>query len=125
MKALSVRQPWAWLEIQGFKPLENRSRVTMIRGRVAIHASLAFDWAGYRWVQEQFPEIAMPAPDEFERGGIIGTVEIWDVVEADPSPWFFGPKAYCLREPKVLPLIPCKGKLGFFEVDELLKTGVA
>jgi hypothetical protein len=36
IKALSIRQPWAWLIVQGDKDIENRS--TTYRRRVLIHA---------------------------------------------------------------------------------------
>jgi len=38
MRALSVRQPWAWAICHG-KDVENRSRGTRHRGLLAIHAS--------------------------------------------------------------------------------------
>lgn len=42
MKALTVRQPWAWAIIHGGKDVENRSRniVGSYRGPLAIHAAL-------------------------------------------------------------------------------------
>jgi ASCH domain len=39
MKALSVRQPWAWLIIAGHKDVENRSWTTTYRGPLLIHAA--------------------------------------------------------------------------------------
>jgi len=42
MKALSVRQPWAWLIAHGLKPVENREWETHYRGPVLIHASKTF-----------------------------------------------------------------------------------
>lgn len=39
MRALSVRQPWAWAIACGGKAVENRSRGTLYRGVLAIHAS--------------------------------------------------------------------------------------
>jgi len=38
MIALSVRQPWAWLLLNG-KDIENRDWYTKYRGPLAIHAS--------------------------------------------------------------------------------------
>jgi hypothetical protein len=38
MRALSIRQPWAWLIVHGFKPVENRDWATDYRGPLAIHA---------------------------------------------------------------------------------------
>ena len=40
---LSVRQPWAWLIMQGFKPIENRTWRTNYRGKLYIHAGKLFD----------------------------------------------------------------------------------
>ncbi|WP_229215634.1 ASCH domain-containing protein [Duganella sp. CY15W] len=39
MKALSIRQPWAWLIVNGYKDIENRSWSTNVRGKVLVHAS--------------------------------------------------------------------------------------
>src|SRR5215472_1457845 len=46
MKALSVRQPWAWLIVNGYKPVENRNWLTKFRGRLLIHAGQRFDPKG-------------------------------------------------------------------------------
>jgi len=44
MRALTVRQPWAWAIIHGGKDVENRSRsLGPYRGPVAIHAGLMID----------------------------------------------------------------------------------
>ena len=39
MKALSIRQPWAWMILYAGKDIENREWPTRFRGRVLIHAS--------------------------------------------------------------------------------------
>ncbi|MCG0445699.1 ASCH domain-containing protein [Pseudomonas aeruginosa] len=39
MKALSIRQPWAWLVANGHKDIENRDWATSFRGRFLIHAA--------------------------------------------------------------------------------------
>lgn len=40
MKALSVRQPWAWLIVNGYKDIENRDWSTQQRGRIWIHTGV-------------------------------------------------------------------------------------
>ncbi len=35
---LSIRQPWAWLIVNGYKDIENRTWSTRFRGKVLIHA---------------------------------------------------------------------------------------
>ena len=36
--ALSIRQPWAWLIVNGYKDIENRDWPTKFRGRMLVHA---------------------------------------------------------------------------------------
>jgi hypothetical protein len=115
MKALSITQPWAWLITNGYKPLENRTWNTEFRGEFLIHASKGFDKKGYAFVRDSFPEIDLPLPNQFERGGIVGIADLWDVATASSSPWFFGPFGFCLRDARPLPFTPMLGRLGFFE----------
>jgi hypothetical protein len=44
--ALSVRQPWAWAIVSGYKDVENRSWPTNYRGTLFIHAGQRLDRAG-------------------------------------------------------------------------------
>ncbi len=39
LRVLSLRQPWAWLIVNGYKDIENRSWRTNHRGPLLIHAS--------------------------------------------------------------------------------------
>ena len=81
MKALSVRQPWAWAIIHAGKDIENRSWNTHFRGSIGIHASSNLDR------DAQLPEgIAKPAIEDLSRSAIIGLVEIVDVVREPSSP---------------------------------------
>ena len=41
MKALSIKQPWAWLICAGYKDIENRDWSTKFRGRIYVHAGLS------------------------------------------------------------------------------------
>lgn len=120
--ALSIRQPWAWLILHAGKDIENRNWRTLFRGRVLIHASQGMTndeyFVGYEaW--RRFARIdgnRFPAKSQLERGGIVGEAEIVDCVTSHPSPWFVGQYGFILRNPKVLPFVPCKGRLGFFKV---------
>lgn len=113
--ALSIQQPWAWLIVHGYKPVENRSWDTRVRGTVGIHAGKAIDTEGLNWVRHHFPDI--PLPDRFDLGGIVGSATLTEVVYRSRSPWFFGPKGFIFAEPKPLPFMPCRGQLGFFKPD--------
>lgn len=123
MKALSIRQPWAWLIVHGGKDIENRSWHTSYRGRFLVHASKGMtrdDYAeAFRFALER-GITDMPRYEELSRGGIVGSVELVDSVDHSASPWYMGQKAFVLREPQFIPFIPLKGQLQFFEVGEHL-----
>lgn len=125
MKIISVRQPWAWLIVNGFKDIENRDWSTKLRGRVLIHAAKGMTHDEYesclmhcRAVSKVRPFPAgtrLPAFKALERGGIVGSVEIVDCVSKSDSPWFFGRYGFVLQGAQLLPFQPMKGQLGFFE----------
>lgn len=118
---LSIRQPWAWLICEGYKDIENRTWTTHFRGEFLIHAGLKLDddfWReGLDLELLHGAKIRVPRKEEFERGGIVGRAKITDCVDSSPSPWFFGPYGFVLREAEPLPFIPMKGKLGFFQQE--------
>ena len=113
---LSVRQPWAWLLVHGYKDIENRNWSTTFRGRCLIHAGKTFDQDGYEWVKRHFKKIDLPLPSEFERGGIVGWVNITDCVTRSKSKWFFGPYGFVVNGADELPFVPMPGKLKLFEI---------
>lgn len=43
MKAISIKQPWAYLIASGIKDIENRTWKTSYRGKVLIHCSSTID----------------------------------------------------------------------------------
>lgn len=115
MKALSVRQPWAWLIIHGGKDIENRTWRARFRGPVLIHASKKIDKQAYHQLVEE--GIGLPPLEDLKTGGIIGKTEITGCVEESASKWFSGPYGLTLRNSKPLPFRPCRGRLFFFEPD--------
>ncbi len=118
MKAISVRQPWAWLIIHAGKDIENRSWRSHHRGRTLIHASRSLSLGGYYDCQKDVEPlgIQLPPRSELLLGGIIGAVDIVDCVTDSDSPWFSGPYGFLLRNPTPLPFREVIGQLGFFEV---------
>jgi hypothetical protein len=112
--ALSVQQPWPWLIVDGFKPVENRDWPTRVRRVIGIHAGKKFDVAGYEWIRSEFPRITMPTPHMFDLGGIVGRARIVDCDEEHASPWFVGRYGFVLSDPEPLPFRACRGELGFF-----------
>ena len=130
MKALSVRQPHAWLIVNGPKDIENRNWKTAFRGRVYIHAGLRQDYSAYEGdpvYRDLNPLIRgfISLEDSFNwsneplhLGAIIGEVDIVDCVTKSDSPWFEGPYGFVLANPVAYENpIPYKGQLGLFEVE--------
>lgn len=120
MLALSIRQPWAWLILHGGKDIENRDWPTKFRGRVLVHASKGmtrdeFDSAAI-FAFGRIGTAKLPTMDMFQRGGIVGSVEIVDCVHRSDSHWFVGRYGFVLRDPRPLPFVPYRGQLGFFDV---------
>lgn len=125
--ALSVRQPWAWAIIHAGKDIENRSwsprfaatrTMLAFRGPVCVHASKGMtrqEWEDAGFTFAHCGVATSPAPHEVLRGGIIGTVEIVDVVRKSSSPWFFGSVGLVLANPRPIDFIPSTGALGFFK----------
>jgi hypothetical protein len=137
MRALTVRQPWAWAIIHGGKDVENRVRNIAgdYRGPVAIHVAQAdADGAPESlWLDEaNWYRARRPQPDPFtpewsDRGAIIGVVDLvgvhTDVVggrpEAHCSPWAEdGMHHLVLENPRALDEpIPYKGALGLRKTE--------
>lgn len=115
--ALSIRQPWAWLIVRGYKDVENRTWPTYRRGRVLIHAPKTFDLEGWEWVRTEFPQIPVPGRGSFDLGGVVGEAKIMDCVQEMDSPWFFGPYGFVMLGRSPLPFHPCRGQRGFFRVE--------
>lgn len=118
MKALSIRQPWAWLIVNGHKDIENRDWATNFRGRVLIHAGLTYPKRDYASDAEEYPDQyggSYPARESMI-GGIVGVATITGCVDRSDSKWFMGQYGFTLADAKPLPFVPCKGMLGFFNV---------
>ena len=136
-KAISIRQPWAWLICKGIKDIENRGwkigsqqppRFSSMVGdivlpcRVYIHASKVPE---QNWDVEDFIHERLSVQQEIEYlkmgqnlalGSIIGEVTITDCVTESKSPWFVGKYGFVSSDPVLYDKpIPCRGQLGFFK----------
>lgn len=139
MKALSIRQPWAWLIVRPdltdpatraaafaageIKDIENRTWATKHRGPFLVHAGQTFDMDGYLWVKSRFPKIPLPRLGQYDLGGTIGQAELTDSVPPEKarngqlkSRWYMGEHAFIVGNSAPLPFRKVKGKLNFFEV---------
>lgn len=123
--ALSIRQPWAWLIVNGFKDLENRNWRTHFRGRIFVHAAKGMTGAEYGDCREFAlrirPAIPFPEFDDLPRGGIVGAVDVTGCVCDSPSPWFVGDFGFTLANPELLAFRPSRGALGFFKPEEFAR----
>lgn len=127
MKALSLKQPWAWFLFHG-KPVENRTWKTNFRGNVLIHASKTWDSEGERWIYINFCKGKLPIKEcitrddpRIKRGALIGVVDVVDCVKEFDSPWFFGPYGWALKDAvEFSKPYWFKGSLGLFEVPQEL-----
>jgi hypothetical protein len=127
-KALAVMQPWAWLLVNGYKDVENRTWRRNSRGPVLIHASKKIDAeANAALLDGLHPVTGEPCDaaldyilaakaGKIELGGIVGVVEIVDCVSESDSPWFVGPFGFVVERARPLPFHPGKGALSFFPV---------
>lgn len=134
MKALSVRQPWAYLIVHGFKDVENRNWRTAFRGRVYIHAGQQFDAArgfraafstldrqlGTRKAREEWEKMWRNSKSDtgsWPGGVIVGEVSIVDCVSESTSPWFVGTWGFVLADPIAYEKPQSyRGRPGLFEV---------
>lgn len=117
MRALSIRQPWAWLITQGYKKIENRTWDTKKRGRFLIHASSKrpsdSDMQAAAEICSKL-NIALPRKAEFVLGSIVGYATLCGTVTQSSDPFFFGPVGLCLKDCNAVPPIQHKGALSFF-----------
>lgn len=120
MKTLSIRQPWAWLIVNGGKDIENRTWNLRYRGALLIHAGKGCTRREWETASLFCRIYGLPEPPplkELHRGGIVGAVVVEDCVEESDSPWFVGPYGILLSNPKPVEFFPCKGQLGLFDVE--------
>ena len=118
MKALSLKQPYAELILQGRKKIELRRWNTNFRGRFLIHASKIPD-------KKAMKEFRF---DNLPLGCIVGKAKIINVkryksekelnkdkpLHLGSSKW--GTHGFILDNVKRIKHIPCKGKLGFWDL---------
>lgn len=121
--AVSIRQPWAWLILHAGKDIENRNWQTSYRGPCLIHAAKGMTVMEYEeaamFLTTEIPrKITLPAFDELQRGGIVGSVDITGCWVKHHSPWFVGFYGFSLANPKPLRFTPCRGQLRFFWHDD-------
>jgi len=127
MKAISIRQPWAWAIIHAGKRIENRvwRARPSYRGPLLIHAAKGctrdeFESAAYsiKCISGAF----LPPLATLPRGALVATARLVDVIDTSQSsdPWAVpGGIGLVLDDVRALePIIPWKGELGLFDVPD-------
>lgn len=124
MKALSIRQPWAWAIVNGYKPVENRDTnfIGKFTGPVLIHAGRVAEPAHLPILRRMMAEEGhdpddVPALEAMPRGGFVGRAVITGIVRHYNSAFFSGPFGIVLRGSQPMKLIAWPGQLGLFNVD--------
>lgn len=124
MKALSIRQPWAWFILCGFpnwKDVENREWPApreMIGRDFQIHAPKTMTPPEFGDALKMALHCGiynLPKFEDLKRGGIVGIVRLVKCTRISESPWFTGKFGFVLEKPYPLPFVPCPGERGFFE----------
>lgn len=99
MRALSVRQPWPWAIINGYKDVENRSWRTQAPQPLLVHAGKTVDPLGFHFLWKK--GLHRLLPEELPLGKLLGTIEVKDIVSGYPSPWAFrGAWHWVLAKPR-------------------------
>jgi len=139
MKAISIRQPWAWAILHAGKRIENRGWSTRHRGPILLHVSAGLTKREYQEfqlflatlpqeMQKSVP--SLPPMAALPRGGIVGRANLVDVLDytKDTPPsgqaeWFFGPYGFLLDDVREVPFVPYRGELSLFNVPAELAGG--
>ena len=131
MRAISVRQPWAWAILQLGKRVENRTwkpPAKLIGRRILLHALkasapaeelLALQWMAARGLfSPGTMNLDWPGLANLERGGIVGRVRLVGCVSYSSDPWFMGPIGWLLDEATSIPFVACRGALGCWKAPQ-------
>lgn len=121
MRAISVRQPWAWAICEAGKDVENRSTPFTHRGPLLIHASGTKD---VRDASRAFiaATARLEVPEELPTGAYVGVADLVDAHRISPgccdSPWgeqTMGRVHLVLRDGRPLAMsVPGFGRLGLW-----------
>ena len=131
MKILSVRQPWAWLIVAGYKPVENRTWRTSYRGPLLIHASQAMEPEDFPMQREWIETCGLVIPEDLPRGAIVGAAtltDVWDKqkFERPGIRWFEGPYGFKMEDAvEFAEPIPWRGQLGIRDISDALAARVS
>jgi hypothetical protein len=115
-KALSVKQPWAWLIANGNKDIENRTWKTNFRGEFFIHAGLTSDKLAFDFLAQKMKGQRIPSIASLPYGGIVGIARLVDCIQDSKSIWAEpGLFHFVIENACPIDFVSCPGKQKFFE----------
>jgi len=134
IRALTVKQPWAWAIASAGKTVENRGWETRYRGLLAIHAGKAIDREGLddpRILQAICDRAFQIGDAPSRQGAVIAVAELAgchgpDDCRGTCSPWAVsGRYHWNLFDARPLPEpVPCRGALGLWRLPADVEKAV-
>jgi hypothetical protein len=145
MKALSIRQPWAWLICAGYKDVENRTwwihmppllNYPATPRRIYVHTGKVIDERAWNFLEDKVTKEVWQMIRTIEFHNALSTTAVIGEVDIVGCKYRFGDEnndlysvwhevgmyGFLLANPTLYDKpIPCKGKLGFFEPDILAR----
>ncbi len=117
LKAITVRQPWAWAIVMGYKDVVNRRSRTERRGPLLIHAALDYDPKGFQFLWEL--GLHKKLPDDLALEAVVGEVVLADCRLRYRSEWAKpGQWQWVFASPREFRrALPCTGAPGLFTPD--------
>lgn len=76
MKAITIKEPWASLIVDGHKTIETRHWSTGFRGWLAVHTSKAADTEACHWLLEK--DLTKRPPLGYTHQAVIGAMRVVD-----------------------------------------------
>lgn len=129
IKALSFKQPFAWLIANGYLLVDDRSWGTQYRGPMLIHASKGLYKEYYEYIKSH-TDVPIPDKDQLEYGGVVGIARLVLCSKPGALPAGISPEqrahfagvhpssyGFLFAQATPLPYMLCPGKLGIFEMD--------
>jgi ASCH domain len=130
LKALTIRQPWAWAIVYAGKDVENRRWRTSYRGPLLIHAAKDADPQGgarVLWTMDDPEAFGQPRLAFQTRGAIIGVVLLGDILTDSASRWAQSACFHWMLESPapIDPPVPCAGRPGLWTPPAAAAAAVA
>lgn len=137
MRALTLKQPWAWAIVEQGKRVENRTwppPKDAFGERIALHAGLKLERAKVKVLERK---LGIALPEVFDRAAIVGTAVLHMAARRKVSSsilswpqeldtwWADGMWMWVLRDVRQLrePIL-CTGKLGLWQLTRRQENAV-